>query len=81
MPLELWVQASRLGLRIKEVGVPRVYLDPNRSFGGTLDNAAERLAYYRRVIATAAAAFPPVAEPALDTPCCCFGDTPKETCL
>jgi dolichol-phosphate mannosyltransferase len=81
MPLELWVQASRLGLRIKEVGVPRVYLDPNRSFGGTLDNAGERLAYYRRVIATAAADFPPTAEAALDMPCCCFGDTTKGTCL
>src|SRR5262249_13383357 len=29
MPLQLWVQAARLGLRIKEVAVPRVYLDPN----------------------------------------------------
>jgi dolichol-phosphate mannosyltransferase len=51
MPLQLWVQAARLGLRIKEVGVPRLYLDPNRAFGGVLDNAEERLAYYRRVIA------------------------------
>jgi dolichol-phosphate mannosyltransferase len=50
MPLQLWVQAARLGLRIKEVGVPRVYLDPNRAFGGVLDDAAERLAYYHRVI-------------------------------
>ena len=53
MPLQLWVQAARLGLRIKEVGVPRVYLDPNRAFGGALNDAAERLAYYRRVIAAA----------------------------
>jgi dolichol-phosphate mannosyltransferase len=44
------VHAARLGLRIKEAGVPRVYLDPNRAFGGVLDNAEERLAYYRRVI-------------------------------
>jgi dolichol-phosphate mannosyltransferase len=50
MPLQLWVQAGHLGLRIKEVGVPRLYLDPNRAFGGVLDNAEERLAYYRRVI-------------------------------
>jgi dolichol-phosphate mannosyltransferase len=50
MPLQLWVQAARLGLRIKEVGVPRLYLDPSRAFGGVLDNAAERLAYYRRVL-------------------------------
>jgi dolichol-phosphate mannosyltransferase len=50
MPLQLWVQAAYLRLRIKEVGVPRVYLDPNRAFGGVLDDAEERLAYYRGVI-------------------------------
>jgi dolichol-phosphate mannosyltransferase len=53
MPLQLWVQAARRGLRIREVGVPRVYLDPNRAFGGVMDNPEERLAYYRRVIADA----------------------------
>jgi glycosyltransferase involved in cell wall biosynthesis len=53
MPLQLWVQAAAAGLRIKEVGVPRVYLDPNRAFGGMLDDADERLAYYRQVIAAA----------------------------
>jgi dolichol-phosphate mannosyltransferase len=41
-------------LRIKEVGVPRLYLDPNRAFGGVLDDAGERLEYYRRVIDEAA---------------------------
>lgn len=56
MPLQLWVQAARLGLRIKEVGVPRLYLDPNRAFGGVLDNADERLAYYRHVITASAEA-------------------------
>jgi dolichol-phosphate mannosyltransferase len=56
MPLQLWVQAARLGLRIKEIGVPRIYLDPNRAFGGVLDNADERLAYYRQVITDALAA-------------------------
>ena len=50
MPLQVWVQAARLGLRIKEVGVPRLYLDPNRAFGGVLNDSSERLAYYRRVI-------------------------------
>src|SRR5205807_2413604 len=53
MPLQLWVQAARLGLRIKEVAVPRVYLDPKRAFGGVLNGAEERLSYYRRVIAQA----------------------------
>jgi dolichol-phosphate mannosyltransferase len=50
MPLQVWVQAVQLGLRIKEVGVPRLYLDPNRAFGGVLNDAGQRLAYYRRVI-------------------------------
>jgi glycosyltransferase involved in cell wall biosynthesis len=53
MPLQLWVQAACLRLRIKEVGVPRVYLDPNRAFGGVLNDAEKRLAYYRRVIQSA----------------------------
>jgi glycosyltransferase involved in cell wall biosynthesis len=53
MPLQLWAQAARLGLRVKEVAVPRVYLDPKRAFGGVLNDADERLAYYRRVIAAA----------------------------
>ena len=55
MPLQVWVQAARLDLRIKEVGVPRLYLDPNRAFGGVLNDANERLAYYRRIIADAVA--------------------------
>jgi dolichol-phosphate mannosyltransferase len=53
MPLQVWVQAAKLGLCIKEVGVPRLYLDPNRAFGGMLNDANERLAYYRRIIAQA----------------------------
>jgi glycosyltransferase involved in cell wall biosynthesis len=55
MPLQLWVQAVYADLRIKEVGVPRVYLDGSRAFGGVLNDAEERLAYYRRVIAGALA--------------------------
>ncbi len=53
MPLQLWVQAAHLGLRVKEIAVPRVYLDPNRAFGGVLNNAEERLRYYRQVIVDA----------------------------
>src|SRR5215210_2860569 len=58
MPLQLWVQAAQLGLRIKEVGVPRLYLDPSRAFGGVLNDADERLRYYRQVIADAVAEQP-----------------------
>jgi glycosyltransferase involved in cell wall biosynthesis len=50
MPLQLWVQAAHLGLRIREVGVPLLYLDPDRAFGGMLDDPTERLSYYKSVI-------------------------------
>ena len=50
MPLELWAQAYRLGLRIVELAVPMIYLDEKRSFGGALDQSEVRLAVYRRVL-------------------------------
>jgi dolichol-phosphate mannosyltransferase len=53
MPLQLWVQAARQGLRVNEIGVPRVYLDPNRAFGGVMNDPEQRLAYYRGVLASA----------------------------
>jgi glycosyltransferase involved in cell wall biosynthesis len=62
MPLQVWVQAALQGMRIKEVGVPRLYLDPNRAFGGLLNDADERLRYYRRIIADALAKHAPTCE-------------------
>ncbi len=53
MPLQLWVQAARQELRVKEIGVPRLYLDPNRAFGGVMNDPEQRLAYYREVLAAA----------------------------
>src|SRR5262249_3718355 len=53
MPLQLWVQAARLGLRVKEAAVPRLYLDPKRAFGGVLNDEEARLTYYRRILADA----------------------------
>jgi dolichol-phosphate mannosyltransferase len=50
MPLELWAQVYRLGLKIVEVAVPMIYLDEKRSFGGALDQSEDRLAIYRRVL-------------------------------
>lgn len=50
MPLELWVQAAAFGLKIEEFPVPLIYLDESRSFGGSLDNGAIRLAHYYQVI-------------------------------
>ena len=57
MPLELWVQAAKHGLRIREMPVPLIYLDEERSFGGALDAADQRLKYYREVIDRAVLAF------------------------
>ncbi|MFN9721020.1 MAG: glycosyltransferase family 2 protein [Planctomycetota bacterium] len=50
MPLQLWVQAADLAWNIQEFAVPRIYLDEKRSFGGTLDDARVRLAYYHSVL-------------------------------
>ncbi len=50
MPLELWVQAAMQGLRIIEIPVPLIYLDFNRSFGGSLDDGQTRLQHYRDCI-------------------------------
>ena len=55
MPLELWVQAARAGLKIRELPVPLIYLDATRSFGGSLDDARARVEYYRRVLARSCA--------------------------
>lgn len=81
MPLQLWVQAARAGLRVKEVGVPRVYLDPTRAFGGVLDDASERLAYYHQVIAAAEAEeMPRPTAVSPETAPCSFGLWSKRTC-
>ncbi len=50
MPLEFWVRAAELGLSIVELPVPLVYLEEERSFGGSLDDARTRLEVYRRVL-------------------------------
>lgn len=56
MPLELWVQAAMQGMRIIEVPVPLIYLDLNRSFGGSLDHAETRLRHYHSVLDRSVAA-------------------------
>ncbi|MAT15291.1 MAG: dolichyl-phosphate mannose synthase [Planctomyces sp.] len=50
MPLQVWVQAALKRLRITEFAIPLVYLDEDRSFGGSLDDSNKRLAYYQEVI-------------------------------
>jgi glycosyltransferase involved in cell wall biosynthesis len=50
MPLELWVQAVALGMRVIELPVPLIYLEEERSFGGRLDDGETRLRYYHEVL-------------------------------
>jgi dolichol-phosphate mannosyltransferase len=50
MPLQVWVQAVRRGLRIVELPVRLIYLDAFRHFGGEMDDTAERLRYYLTVL-------------------------------
>ena len=50
MPLQLWIQAWKQDLTVKEIPVPRIYKNLNRSFGEELDNPETRLKYYNNVI-------------------------------
>ena len=52
MPLQLWVQAADLALRIREIPVSLVYIDTARQFGDGLDDPDSRLEYYLSVIDT-----------------------------
>ncbi|HMB96642.1 MAG TPA: hypothetical protein VKK61_11430, partial [Tepidisphaeraceae bacterium] len=48
-PMQLWPRAVAAGIRIKEIPVRLIYNDPNRHFGGMLDDATARLAHYLNV--------------------------------
>lgn len=49
-PMQLWPRAVHAGLRITEVPVRLIYNDPNRHFGGLLDDANVRLRHYTDVL-------------------------------
>lgn len=49
-PMQFWAQAVACGLRIREIPVKLIYNDPNRTFGGPLNDDAIRLAHYREVL-------------------------------
>ena len=75
-PMQFWVQAAANGLRVTEVPVKLIYNDPNRTFGGPLDDATARLNHYRDVLHRAlcehAGSLPPEATTSLDaltSPC------------
>jgi dolichol-phosphate mannosyltransferase len=50
MPLQFWIQAKYFGLRVTELPVSRIYDDPNRTFGGGLDDPEVRLNHYLTTI-------------------------------
>lgn len=50
MPLQLWIQAWKLGLRVKEIPVKLIYKDPKRNFKGILEDPNTRLRYYKDII-------------------------------
>jgi len=50
LPLQLWIQASQVGLRVREIPVPLIYHDPKRNFCGILEDPQKRLGYYIEVI-------------------------------
>lgn len=49
-PMQFWVQAAAERLAITEIPVKLIYNDPNRTFGGPLDDDCNRLRHYRRVL-------------------------------
>ncbi|MSR69211.1 MAG: glycosyltransferase family 2 protein [Phycisphaerales bacterium] len=49
-PMQFWVQAAANRLRVREIAVPRIYLDASRSFGNGLDDPERRLQVYRATL-------------------------------
>jgi glycosyltransferase involved in cell wall biosynthesis len=84
-PMQLWPRVARDGLRLKEIPVRRIYNDPTRTFGGTLDDANNRYRHYSQVLDREVALLPAAAfasagtegaalADATDcTSCCCCG--------
>lgn len=50
MPLQFWIQAKKFRLTVTELPVSRIYDDPNRRFGGGLDDPQARLQLYLETI-------------------------------
>jgi len=49
-PMQFWVQAAAHGLEIEELPVRLIYNDPDRSFGGPLDDPVSRIDHYHRTM-------------------------------
>lgn len=50
MPIQLWIQAWKNGLTVKEIPVGLIYFDRTRQFPGDLRKAEARLKYYNEII-------------------------------
>ncbi len=55
LPLQVWVQAARCGLRVREIPIGRIYKNPNRRFWGGLDDPDVRRRYYLNLLEREAA--------------------------
>ncbi|MEP9410180.1 MAG: glycosyltransferase family 2 protein [Candidatus Brocadia sp.] len=50
MPLQLWIQAWKMGLRVNEIPVKLIYKDLTKPFKGVLEDPDVRLQYYKNII-------------------------------
>jgi dolichol-phosphate mannosyltransferase len=66
-PMQLWPRAAKADLRITEIPVRLIYNDPNRHFGGLLDDVSFRLKHYLDVLRSELDR--PAAEPAGERLC------------
>ncbi|MBL1217268.1 MAG: glycosyltransferase family 2 protein [Planctomycetes bacterium] len=49
-PMQFWVQAVANDLRISELPIRLIYNDPQRTFGGPLDDRIARMDHYRKTL-------------------------------
>ena len=79
-PMQFWVQAAANNLNVREIPIRLIYNDPNRSFGGPLDEPESRLQHYRatmhREIRRCADQLPSRARAAIET----FESEPQRCC-
>ncbi len=50
MPLQLWIQAWKSGMNVKEMPVKLIYNNDEKCFSGKLANPTIRLSYYKKII-------------------------------
>ena len=73
-PLQLWPQVAHAGLRVTELPVRLIYNDPNRHFGGMLDDATNRLNHYLDVLCAEQRRLDASLLERAGVPCPCGGD-------